>query len=104
MTAVNTVLAAALICASTASANAAFEAKPPLKFQRARCRQSDGWLNVRPEGFSAHETDCKLQSASPNRSGEYRTQFKCRGEGMIWTAYYWIGLDARDPRRLFLNE
>jgi hypothetical protein len=27
-----------------------------------------------------------------------------RGEGMIWTAYYWIGLDARDPRRLFLNE
>ena len=64
-------------------------------YRRARCRQSDGWLNVRPTGFSAHETDCKLQSASPNRSGEYRTQFECRGEGLIWTAYYWIGLDAR---------
>ena len=73
-------------------------------YRRARCRQSDGWLNVRPTGFSAHETDCKLQSASPNRSGEYRTQFECRGEGLIWTAYYWIGLDARDQRRLFLNE
>jgi hypothetical protein len=35
MIAVNTVLAAALICASIAPANAAFEAKPPLKFQSA---------------------------------------------------------------------
>lgn len=73
-------------------------------YRRARCRQSDGWLNVRPEGFSAHETDCKLRSASPNRRGKYRTQFECRGEGLVWTAYYWIGLDVRDPRYLFVNE
>ena len=23
---------------------------------------------------------------------------------MIWTAYYWIGLDARDRDRLFMDE
>jgi hypothetical protein len=73
-------------------------------YRRASCRQSDGWLDVRPAGLSAHETVCTLQSASPDRSGEYRTQYECRGEGLIWTAYYWIGLDARDPHRLFLNE
>jgi hypothetical protein len=109
--------AAALVALMIGTANAEPKTKLPKAFlgewcfdtktetyRRARCRQSDGWLNVRPGGFSAHETDCTLQSASPNRSGEYRTQFECRGEGMIWTTYYWIGLDARDPRRLFLNE
>ena len=73
-------------------------------YHRVRCRQSDGWLNVRANGFSAHEMDCTLQSASPNRSGEYRAQFTCRGTGETWTAYYWIGLDAHNHRHLFLNE
>jgi len=113
----NMLAAAGLVALMIGTANAEPKTKLPKAFlgewcfdaktetyRRARCRQSDRWLNVRPAGFSAHETDCTLQSASPNRSGEYRTQFECRGEGMIWTAYYWIGLDARDPRRLFLNE
>jgi hypothetical protein len=113
----NMLAAAGLVALMIGTANAEPKTKLPKAFlgewcfdaktetyRRARCRQSDRWLNVRSAGFSAHETDCTLQSASPNRSGEYRTQFECRGEGMIWTAYYWIGLDARDPRRLFLNE
>ena len=29
-------------------------------YRRARCRDSDGWLNVRPKSFSGHEMDCKI--------------------------------------------
>ena len=73
-------------------------------YHRERCRENDGWMNVRPTGFSAHEMACTLQGASPNRSGEYRARFKCQGEGTRWTAYYWIGLDARDLRHMFMDE
>jgi len=74
-------------------------------FRRESCRSSaDHWLSIQRTGFTRHEMRCKLQSASSNRTGQYRTQFKCDDEAGGFTVYYWIGLDAGDQSRLFLDE
>src|SRR5262245_23657469 len=45
------------------------------------CTPPDGYLHVRPNGFSAHETVCKLKSIkraiSPKLKGYYQVAFRC---------------------------
>ena len=72
---------------------------------RTRCRNSDGWIVIKPKGFEAHETSCKLKSVvlasrwnnyKHQRRDEYRATFACTGEdGSPTDPLYYVFAD--DP-------
>ena len=68
---------------------------------RGRCHTPD---TVRPNGFTGHETDCKLRfiEAYGHGTNAYRATFKCTGDDDApWIAHYWVGVDGG---RLFQIE
>ena len=64
-------------------------------FTRGKCKDgkaNDGWMIVRKNGFSGHETECKLLKSSRTRQGSYRAKFWCEGEGATWVVDYELSL------------
>ena len=72
-------------------------------YRRGSCLdKSDSWLRIRPEGYEAHETGCKVIGAAPvAKRGDYLVKFQCRGEGQIWNVKHWMSLRNQ---QLFIED
>ena len=61
------------------------------EYKRGRCRDSDGWMVIRANGFDAHEMSCKVIGG--NKPSEIR--FRCSGEGEHWITNFHMSLQGQ---------